>query len=73
MESFFEHGLGAAHRLCRKVSFLWKNGSIGKQAATGAPVIVPGYRMAVEAYCSYEAGRASKLRWYHEADSLSSL
>ena len=37
MEGFFEHGLGAAHRPY----------VLRKQAATGAPVIVPDYRSAV--------------------------
>ena len=39
MEGFFEHGLGAAHRLYADDK--------RKQAATGAPVIVPDYRSAV--------------------------
>lgn len=38
MEGFFEHGLGALHRLRIMIS-----GRCG-QAATGVPVIVPDYR-----------------------------
>ena len=39
MEGFFEHGLGALHRLRIRTGF----GRCG-QAATGVPVIVPDYR-----------------------------